>query len=169
MAGLLLAREDAGGIRAGAHGARVTVDRTAAVAGGGTALAKALDNAGVALALAGAGDVDLVALGEDVGLDGVADFELGAVSKTELLEVLHSADARLLEVAGFGLGELLLGHCLVAELDGLVAFLVLGHLLDNRAGAGFDDGHGDDLAGLVEDLRHADLLADDGFLHFISS
>ena len=166
VACLLLAREDAGGIGARAHGARMTVDGAAAVARRGTALAEALDDAGVALALAGAGHVDLVALGEQVGLDEVADLQLAAVLKTELLEVLDHAHARLLQVAGLGLRQLLLGHVLVTELDGVVAFLFLGHLLHDHAGAGLDDGDRNDLSGLVEDLRHADLLADDGFLHW---
>ena len=170
MTSLLLAREDTGRIGAGAHGAGVTVNGAAAVAGGGTALAEALDDAGVALALAGAGHVDLVALGEHVGLDHVTDFQLAGVGQTELFEVLDHAHAGLLQVACLGLGQLLLGHFFVAELDGVIAFLFLGHLLDDHAGAGLDDGHGNDLAGLIEDLRHADLLADDGFLHgFISS
>ncbi len=168
-AGLLLARENAGRIGAGAHGTGVTVNGTAAVAGGGTALAEALDDAGVALALAGAGHVDLLALGENVGLDHVADFQLAAVLEAELLEVLDHAHAGLLQVTRLRLAELLLGHFLVAELDGLIAFLFLGHLGHDHAGACLDDGDRNDLAGLVEDLRHADLLANDGFLHSISS
>ena len=169
VAGLLLAREDAAGVRAGAHGARVTVDRAAAVAGGRTALAEALDNAGVAVTLADTGDVDLVAFREHVGLHDVADFELAGILKTELLEMLDHAHAGFLQVTLLAVRELLLGYFLVTELDCLVSFLLLGHLLHDHAGAGLDDGHGNDLASLIEDLRHADLLADDGFLHCISS
>ena len=145
----------------------MTVNGTAAVAGGGTALAEALHNAGVALALADAGDVDLVAFCEDVGLDHVANLKLAAVLKAELLEMLDHAHARLLQVALLRLSELLLGYFFVTELDCFVSFLLLGHLLHDHAGAGFNDGHGNDLTSLVEDLRHADLLADDGFLHQI--
>ena len=169
VAGLLLAREDAAGIGARAHGARMTVDRAAAVAGGRTALAVALDDAGVAVTLADTGDVDLVAFGEHVGLDDVADFEIAGILKTELLEVLDEAYAGGLQVTLLALAELLAGYFLVTELDCLVSFLLLGHLLHDHAGAGLDDGHGNDLASLIEDLRHADLLADDGFLHCISS
>ena len=143
----------------------MTVNGAAAVAGGGTALAEALDNAGVALTFADTGNVDLVAFCEDVGLDNVTDFELAAVGKAELLEVLDHAYARLLQVALLMLAQLLLGDLFVTELDSFVAFLFAGHLLHDHAGAGFNDGHGNDLTSLVEDLRHADLLADDGFLH----
>ena len=83
--------------------------------------------------------------------------------------MLDHAHARLLQVALLRLGELLLGYFLVTELDCFVSFLLLGHLLHDHAGAGFNDGDRNDLTSLVEDLRHADLLADDGFLHFISS
>ena len=168
MTSLLLAREDPGRIGAGAHGTGVTVNGAAAVAGGGTALAEALDDAGVALALAGAGHVDLVALGEHVGLDHVTDFQLAGVGQTELFEVLDHAHAGLLQVACLGLAQLSLGHFAVTELDSVVAFLFLGHLLHDHAGAGLDDSDRNDLSGLVEDLRHADLLADDGFLHWES-
>ena len=98
-----LALEDAAGVGAGAHGACVTVNRTAAVGGGGALCAVALDNAGVALALAGAGDVDLVAGCEDVCLQNVADVELCRVFELELFKVLEHADAGLLQMAGFGL------------------------------------------------------------------
>ena len=141
----------------------------AAVAGGRTALAEALDNAGVAVTLADTGDVDLVAFREHVGLHDVADLELAGILKTELLEMLDHAHAGFLQVTLLAVRELLLGYFLVTELDCLVSFLFLGHLLHDHAGAGLDDGHGNDLASLIEDLRHADLLADDGFLHCISS
>ena len=146
-----------------------TAPRMAIMLSSASTLAEALDDAGVALALAGAGHVDLLALGENVGLDHVADFQLAAVLEAELLEVLDHAHAGLLQVTRLRLAELLLGHFLVAELDGLIAFLFLGHLGHDHAGACLDDGDRNDLAGLVEDLRHADLLANDGFLHSISS
>ena len=93
----------------------MTVHRTAAVGGRGTALAEALDDAGVAVALADAGDVDLVAFLEGVGLDDIAHIDRGAVLETELFEMLLVADARLVQVALLGLGQLLLGDVLVAS------------------------------------------------------
>ena len=147
----------------------MSVDRAAAVRGGGTALTVALDNARVAFALADAGDVDLVAFCEDVGLQDIAHIDGCAVLKTEFLEVLLVADAGLVKVTLFRLRQLLLGDVFKAELDGVIAFLFLGHLRGDRAGARLDHGDGDDLACFIEDLRHADLFADDGFLHMISS
>ena len=147
----------------------MTVHRAAAVGGRGTALAEALDDAGVAVALADAGDVDLVAFLEGVGLDDIAHIDRGAVLETELFEVLLIADARLVQVALLGLGQLLLGDVFIAELDGFIAFLFLGHLAGDRAGACLDHGDGDDLACFIEDLRHADLFTDDGCFHTCSS
>ena len=85
------------------------------------------------------------------------------------MQVLHHAHAGLVEVTLLRLGELLGGDFAVAELDGVVAFLVRRLLLDDDAGTGLYYGDRNDLARLIEDLRHADLLADDGFLHCISS
>ena len=79
--------------------------------------------------------------------------------------MLLVAHAGLVEVTLLRLGELLLGDVLVAELDGVVAFLFLGRLVGDRAGAGLDHSDRNDLACLIEDLRHADLLADDGCFH----
>ena len=72
-------------------------------------------------------------------------------------------------MTGFSLGQLLLLDIGKAQLDGIEAFFVHSLFLHNGAGAGFDDSDRDDLAGFIEDLRHADLLANDGFLHCISS
>ena len=80
--------------------------------------------------------------------------------------MLYHADACLLEVACLGLGDVLFGHFLVTELDCAVAFLFLGHLSGYHTGACLDNGYRNDLAHFVEDLRHADLLADNGFLHY---
>ena len=143
----------------------MTVDRAAAVAGRGAPGVPALHDAGVAVALADAGDIDALALFEDVGLQDVAHVQGGAVLKAELVQVLHHAHAGLLKVALLRLGELLGGDFAVAELDGVVAFLVRRLLLDDDAGTGLYYGDRNDLARLIEDLRHADLLADDGFLH----
>ena len=67
------------------------------------------------------------------------------------------------------LGELALDLVLKTELDGVVALFLLGLLLDNDARPRLDDGYRNDLASLIEDLRHADLFADDCFFHGISS
>ena len=68
--------------------------------------AVALHDAGEALALADGGDVDLVAVGEQVGLELLADRVVGHVVEAQLDEPRARVDAGLLELAGFGLGEL---------------------------------------------------------------
>ena len=130
----------------------------------GSALsAPALDDALVAVALAGAGHVHEVALFEGVSLDDVAHVQLGGVLKVKLAQVLLGSNARLVQVAHLGLGQLTLGDILVAKLHSGVAFLFGCLLLHDDAGTRLDNGDGDHLAVLVEDLRHADFLADDRF------
>ena len=163
LAGADVALEDAAGIRGGTHRAGVTVDRAAAVAHRSTLSAVALDGALIAVALAGAGHVHKVALFEGVSLDDVADVQLGRVLKVELAQVLLGADGCLVQVAHLGLGQLTLGDILVAQLNGRIALFLDSLLLNDRAGTRLDDGDGDHLAVFVEDLRHADFLADDCF------
>ena len=79
------------------------------------------------------------------------------------MQVLLGGHASLVQVAHFGLGQLPLGNVLIAQLNSLIAFLIGSFLLDDGAGTRLDDGDGDDLAVFVEDLRHANLLADDCF------
>src|SRR4051794_26196303 len=84
----------------GAHVVRAVGLRT-----GGEVVA--LDRAREALALRGAGDLDLLADLEHLDRDRVADEQLARVV-AELDEVLHRGRAGLLEVAELGLGEQLL-------------------------------------------------------------
>ncbi len=68
----------------------------------------------------------------------------------------------LLQVAELAAGELALGDRAEGELDGVVPVRRLGTNQDDRAGPGLDHRHGVDGAGLlVEDLRHAELPAED--------
>ena len=70
-------------------------------------------------------------------------------------------------MAELRLVQFLLLHVLEAELHSVVAFLLSGLDLGYHARACFDDGYRDNLALSVEDLGHADLLADDSFVqHF---
>ena len=147
----------------------MTVDGAGAVGLLQAVGAVALHHAGVALTLADAGDVHMVALCKGVHLHLVANVQVGGVLELELLEDLLGGHARLLQMAQFRLGELLLRHVLVTELHGFVAVFLRGLLLHHGAGARLDDGDRDHVAGLVEDLRHADLLADDGLFHLTSS
>ena len=59
----------------------------------------ALDNAGGSFTLAGAGYVDALALGENVGLDEVAYISFHTV-ETEFAEILFGSDVILLEMTG---------------------------------------------------------------------
>ena len=160
------ALDDLGHVAGGAQRADVAVHRAAAV---GVALdsgAVALNNALVAVALADAGHVHTVAGGEDLGGELVAHLVLGAVVQTELLQnLLELGHAGLLLVADLGLGELALSNRLITQLNGLIAILLGGLLLHHGAGPGLDHGHRDHAASLIEDLGHADLFADDRFLH----
>ena len=130
--------------------------------------AVALDDALIAVALAGAGDIHEVAHLEGVGLDDIADVQLGGVVQIELAQVLLGSDLSLLQVAQLRLGELALGHVLIAQLDGLIAFLLGSLLLNNGAGSRLDDSDGDHMAVFIEDLGHAHFFADDCF-HVFSS
>ena len=124
-----------------------------------------LDDAGVSLTLALAGDVHLLAGLKGVGLDQVAHVQGADVVQAQLAQGLLGGHVALLEVAGQGLGDPL--GLLVAEADlhGVVAVVLFGLLLGDHAGACLDDRDGNDSSLFVEDLRHADLLADDPFFH----
>ena len=107
--------------------------------------------------------------GKNVSLENVAYVDAGGVLKSELLEVLQGSYASLLQVAELGLVEVVLLNFGEAELNGSIAFLISGLLLNDRAGTGFDNGYGNNLAGLIENLGHADFLSDDCLFHLISS
>ncbi len=127
-----LALEDTAGVGGGAHGTGVTVDRAAAVGHTSAAGVPALDNARVAVALAGTGDVNEVAGLEGVSLDDVADVQLGSVVKVKLTQVLLGGNASLVQVAHFGLGQLRFANVLIAQLNSLITFLIGGLLLRRR-------------------------------------
>src|SRR3546814_6048953 len=74
--------------------------------GGHAAEPVALHRTREALALAHCGDVDLVAVGQEVGLELLANRVVGHVVQAELDELRSRVDARLLELAELGLGDL---------------------------------------------------------------
>src|SRR5690606_20304996 len=133
---------------------RGPVDAVGAVAGGEAAEAVALHRTGEALALAHGRDVDLVAVGEEVGLELLADRVLGDVVEAELDETGPGLDAGLLELAQLGLADL--GGLLRAEgdLESGVAVSLVGLHLHDPAGLDPQDGHGDNAVVLVPDLGH---------------
>ena len=144
----------------------MSVHRASTMAHRGTMCAKALYDACVALALADAGDVYAVAFGEYVSLEYIAQVVGRHVVKTEFLQVLLYCLASLLQMAELRLVELALFHVGKTELYCIVAFLFLCLDLGDRAGASFDYGNRDYLAVSVENLGHANFLADDCLLHF---
>ena len=143
LAGADGALDDLGHVAGGAQRAHLTDHRAGAVGLLQTMGAVALDDALIAVALADAGDIHPVAGGEDIRLQLVAHLVLGAVVQTELA-LLNLAEPHL---------------------HGLVSVLLGGLLLHHGAGAGLDHGDGDHMAGLIEDLGHADLFSDDRFFH----
>ena len=148
------------------HGAGLTVYRTYAVRHSELVQIPTLDCAGVTATLGDARDVDLVACGEGIGGDHVTNVECGAILQTELLQILLQSNACLLEMTLLGLGQMLFLNILEAELNGVIAVFFRSLLLCNNTGAGCDYRDRDHVSGLVEDLRHTDLLTDNTLFHF---
>jgi hypothetical protein len=96
---------------------------------------------------------------ERLDRDGVADDELGAAA--ELLEMPVRPDARLREVAGLRLVQVLRLRLGVGQLDGVVAVGLVGLDAHHRAWTSLDHRDGHDGAVLGEQLGHPHLLADD--------
>src|SRR4051794_620923 len=129
----------------------------------------ALDRSLEALADADAGDLDLVARLEDLDRHGLALH--GAVdAAAELDELPVGADLELREVAELALRELAVGDGVERELHGVVAVCVRELHLHDRARACLDHrDRGDSPRLRVEDLRHAELSAEDAFGHGLKS
>src|SRR5690606_24898145 len=130
-----------------------------AVRGAHTGEPVALHDARGALALGGADDVDLLASLEDRGVDLLAELVVGSVRGAQLDEVAARGHAGLLEVAPQRLRHLAGVDLPVGDLDGVVAIGLDGPDLGHDVRTGLHDGHGDELAVLVPDLRHAELGA----------
>ena len=116
-----------------------------------------LDHALEALALADAGHFDLVAGGEDIHSDGVADGQL--VLAPHLDEVALGRHAGLLEMPEQGLVQPLGLDIAEGDLRGGIAVGLHRLLLRDQAGPGLDDRAADDRAVFVEELGHAQLCA----------
>jgi hypothetical protein len=118
-----------------------------------------LHDAGEALALGPARDVDALADLEGVGAELLADGVVGGVGRADLDDEAARRHAGLVEVAGERLGDLARVDGAVAELHRGVAVGVgvadLGH--DVRASLDHGDGH--ETVRLVPHLGHAELGA----------
>src|SRR5438105_7686923 len=156
--------EDARGRRRGTDRARLP-DVVRAVRHRAAREVVALDRAGEALADPGPRDLHVLAGLEGLDRDRLAGSELAWPA--ELRE--PAVRAGLAELAEPRLRHPGLGHRVEGELDGLVAVGLDGLHADDRIRPGLDHRHRRHLAGLrVEDLGHAELLAEDAFHSLIS-
>ncbi|MPN46818.1 hypothetical protein SDC9_194417 [bioreactor metagenome] len=147
----------------------MTVHRATAVGLAAAASAPALDGTGVSLAFGNTGDVYLVAFLEDRDINDVADVLLSGVVQLEFAQILLERDSRLGQMTLLGLADLSGLNVLITELHGVVSVFFSRLLLSDDTGPRLNNGDRDDFALLIEDLRHADLLADDTFFHCNSS
>ena len=129
------------------------------------ALIPALDVALKALALAGGGNVYMVAVREDVSLDDLAYFISSGIIELELAGVTVCLNAGLLEVAQHGLGAELFADGLEGYLNCFITIVLNALFLNYGAGTGKNYGHGDHGAVFPEHLGHAQLSAQNSFLH----
>src|SRR4051794_12702206 len=131
-----------------------------AVAHGAAGEVVALDRALEALALRGAGDLDLVAGLEGLDRHGLAHRQLAGLV-AELDDVLHRRRVGLAQVPELALGEVLLADRAERELDGLVAVAVERADAGHGTGPGLEDRDPLDAPVLEEELRHAEFLGED--------
>ena len=103
---------------------------------------------------------------EHVRTELLADLVAVESVGAQLDEVPARGDVGRLEVAGDRLGDLARVDLPVGELDGGVAVLLLRADLGDDARPGLDDGHRNDPVVLVEDLGHAELLAQNALCEF---
>jgi hypothetical protein len=153
------ALEHATGSCAGTDGARLAVVAVGTVGGADAVEAVTLHHTGEALALGRAGHVDLVAGGERVDGQLLADRVRRGVGGADLGHVAARGDPGLLELAGGRLGDLATVDLAEPDLDGVVAVALgladLGHDVRGRR----DDGDRDDPVVVVPHLGHAELGA----------
>ena len=171
MAGHALVLEHATGRLALSDRARVTVQlvRGGAVAGGALHVV-ALEHAGEAETARGAGDVDLVALLEQLHRELRPDLvvrqllllhaELAHLPVRLLLPLLEGAQVGLARVALLLLGELAMG-----ELQRGVSVALPGPVSEDEVRLHLDHGHRVRGAVLAEHGGHPDLLADQSLRH----
>src|SRR2546430_1889020 len=114
-----------------------------------------------ALALRRAGDVAQRACVEHVRTEFLADLIAIQSIGPQLDEMPARSDVGRLEMAGDRLGDLPRVDRPVGELDGAVAVLLRRPDLGDDAWPGLDDGNRHDPVVLVENLGHAELLAQD--------
>ena len=124
-----------------------------------------LDVALEALALALAGNVYLIAVGEYVSLNDLTDFVSRGIIQLEFAYIAVSGNAGLLQVTELRLGDELFPDGAKGYLHGFVAVFAGGLNLNHGAGARKHYGDGDHGSVFSEHLGHADLGAQNRFLH----
>ena len=132
--------------------------------------AVSLDDSRVAFALGGADRIHVFARLEDVAGDlGAHLVALGLLGvDPALAQVTLESHTSLLEVPLLGLREELLAAISETELKGRIAIRLLALLLNHEIWAGFENGHRNRLAALVENPGHADLSAQQFDRHLTS-
>src|SRR5918992_3079706 len=127
------------------------------------------DDAGEAVALADAGDVDQLAGLEDIDADLLADLERICLVDTDLAHVLEVllVLGQVLQLAGHGLRRAT--RAAGAELDGGITVLLGGADARHRVRGSLDHAHGDDAAVVGEEPGHAQLATDDACHHILIS
>jgi hypothetical protein len=137
----------------------------ACAVGGALALESVpLHGAGEALALGGAGDVDVAAVAEDLGRQFLADLVLrrrGLVVESQFGQVPARVDSGGVELTGDRLIDLARADLAVGQLDGAVPVAFGGADPGDDVRPRLDDGDRYDAVVLVEDLGHAQLRAED--------
>ena len=144
---------------AGADRAGLAVVAVGTVRGADTVETVALHDTGEALALAGAGHVDLLTGSEQLGAELLTDGVGRGVSGADLDQVATRGHTSLGEVSGVGLVDLACLDLAEPDLDGVLAIGLGLADLGHDVGRSRDHGHGDDLVVLVPELGHAELGA----------
>ena len=123
-----------------------------------------LDDAAIAMSLALGSDIDHVSDLEDRAVDGLANFVVGVdLIAFDLADNVLRSGIGLLGDSEFALVGPALLLVLIADLQGFIAVLLLGLLLENDVRQDFDDGNRVSVTVLGEDGSHSDLSSDDGF------
>ena len=123
---------------------------------------------GEALAAAHCRHVDLLALGELIDGDLLADLEPVHRVETQFHQTTTRLDAGLREVPGLGLGELLRVLLAVGDLEGGVAVALGGLHLHDACRLDAEHGDGHDFV-VHPHLAHGDFLANDRFQCHVGS
>jgi hypothetical protein len=115
-----------------------------------------------AAAFGGADDINECAFSEPVDCQHVTDFELGAGFGPKFTQLGDGlGESSLFEVAEFRGGHPVLFLDPKTNLDGVIAIIINGFYLSDRARASLDNGDGNQSVLAVVNLGHAHLFAEE--------